>query len=269
MLRFDEGNIDGLSVGELLMQQLVATAEDASSIAQATADAAALSRAQYWLQILRDFRAADARDSTGEGSFDSNGTADATPAESVAVGGASGDEDTGNPEGVSIGWDGNDDVCASCGGEGELVCCDSCPRAYHMTTECLGGVNAISPVRISSFTSCFFLLSRALQRSHSVWGVGRMRTMPSGFVRHARWKPVWRQQLGKFVGTRGRYSNDRWRVCPRCQRRFHLQATVYRAIAHGYYLTDAMTYIMQYNEILSHHRSRRRHGLLHPDLQPR
>ena len=147
----------GLSVGGLLMQQLVATAEDASSIAQATADAAALSRAQYWLQILRDFQAADASGSTGDGSSGSNGTAGATPAEPVAVGGASGGEDAGNPEGSDIGWDGNDDACASCGGEGELVCCDSCPRAYHMTTECLGGPNALPPVRLSSFTSrnCF------------------------------------------------------------------------------------------------------------------
>jgi len=29
-------------------------------------------------------------------------------------------------------FDGNEDQCAICHGDGGLVCCDSCPKAYHM-----------------------------------------------------------------------------------------------------------------------------------------
>lgn len=32
--------------------------------------------------------------------------------------------------------DPNDDVCAACGEDGELMCCETCPRAFH--TECVG-----------------------------------------------------------------------------------------------------------------------------------
>ena len=53
-------------------------------------------------------------------------------------------------DGGNVGWDGNDAVCASCGVEGELVCCDSCPRAYQITMECLGGPDAMPPVRLSA-----------------------------------------------------------------------------------------------------------------------
>ena len=58
--------------------------------------------------------------------------------EEEAAGGTSGgaiaaEEDHGP---AIIAEDGNFDDCAVCGGGGELICCESCPQAYHR--ECLG-----------------------------------------------------------------------------------------------------------------------------------
>jgi hypothetical protein len=209
VLKFDEGNSGGLSLGELTLRQLVATAEDASSIAQATADAAALTRAQYWLQILKDFQSTDAREPIGA-SVTTGGAASAAANSAMAAGSASNHEDALNPEADGIGWDGNYEACASCGVEGELVCCDSCPRAYHMTTECLGGVDAMPMVRrLFSMVCCVRRHHRVLvlvtcSRLSCVLARTMKMMMLSGSVRLALWKRAWRHRLVRSGKTSAR-----------------------------------------------------------------
>jgi hypothetical protein len=170
VLKFDEGTSGGLSLGELTLRQLVATAEDASSIAQATADTTALSRAQHWLQILKDFQATDGREVTDAGGA-AGGAALAVAGASTAAASAGNSENALNPGGDGIGWDGNYEACASCGVEGELVCCDSCPRAYHMTTECLGGPDAMPPVRL------LYVVVAAVNYDNGYWFLSRVLTL--------------------------------------------------------------------------------------------
>lgn len=46
---------------------------------------------------------------------------------------ASGERTSPAPNGVLAAQDENDDYCASCGGNGELLCCDGCTRSFHLS----------------------------------------------------------------------------------------------------------------------------------------
>ena len=116
-----------MSIGQVALEQLLAIAADASSIAQATGDALAHTRAQRWLRILQDFASDTTKATTAPG----------------------GDEyfspvaERGPTSATTMGFDGNEETCTACGLEGELACCDGCPRAFHLSAACLGSAALI------------------------------------------------------------------------------------------------------------------------------
>ena len=97
----------------LIFEQLTTAAREAISLTVNTGDDLAKARAEFWFGILNDFRP------------------------ELAAANAVGYEPVANGDLGVVGVDGNMDTCVLCGLDGLLICCESCPQAYH--AQCLGG----------------------------------------------------------------------------------------------------------------------------------
>ena len=120
--------LEGLaSVDGPAFANLCATAREARRIAAASSDADAEARAAHWASVLEEH---------GEllgWKVDDTEEAEEEEAAGGSGGAIAAEEDHGP---AIIAEDGNFDDCAVCGGGGELICCESCPQAYHRA--CLG-----------------------------------------------------------------------------------------------------------------------------------